>query len=89
MAKAAPRGRAAGVSVSPEVKAEKDEGVRRLSASRCFQVREPAIAGMLVLRFDTTQLADSLRLHRMTLRRDTLRLEGGRRLAISVPCPDP
>lgn len=88
-AKAASRDQAASLPVSPPFKSEKDAAVRPSSASDCFQVREPANAGLFVLRFDTTQLADSLRLRKMTLRGDTLRLEAGRRLAVRVSCPDP
>jgi hypothetical protein len=86
--KAASRDQATTLPASPRAKMEKDS-VRPSSASLCFQVRQPASNEPLLLRFDTTQLADSVRLRKVTRRGDTLWLDAGQRLAIKVPCLDP
>ncbi len=55
----------------------------------CFEQREPPDSAMRIIRLDAGQLADSVRLERLTLRGDTLAAVHGRLRAVRAPCPAP
>lgn len=63
--------------------------LRRHGAVREFELQIVPPDGKIRTVLDTTQLANSLRLRKVTLRGDTLRLKAGRRLAVRISCPDP
>lgn len=63
--------------------------LRRHGAVREFELQIVPPDGKIPTVLDTTQLANSLRLRKVTLRGDTLRLKAGHRLAVRISCPDP
>lgn len=88
-AKVAARDQAADRAGVRLTKAEKDAAPPPAPASLCFEVRRPVNAGTRLLRLDSAQLADSLRLEKLTVRGDTLRSVTGHLLAVRISCPGP